>query len=296
MRTDCCSEFSGKIISLGFAVLVCGLIFFSVSAVIAVENPASSAFRDPYNGGIELPNGGGEPGKAYMAFINAAYRKDHKKICELIADPAEVTQCLQQKEAMDGYIAMFTQPKSHKVLGGFMKGDEATLNVAYTHDGMPQNTGFAVMKKTKEKWILSSTGGSGSGTVSATASGQVDFGSSSASGSANVGGVPGDFAIISISPNTKEYTGKCPASITWTASITFRMSVADKFSYHWELSNGRKSPITVVKTPRTGHMSVREIWKGGKPGEESNASVRFVAESGENSMTLDPPGVRVMCK
>ena len=266
------------------------------SAVIAAENTAISAFKDPYNGGIKLPNGGGEPGKAYMAFINAAYKKDHTQMCKLMADPADMAPCLQQKQALDSYIAMFTQPKSHNVLGGFMKGEEATLNVAYTFASAPQSTGFVVMKQMNGKWAISSFGGSGSGSVSAEASGQVDLGSSSASGSASVGEAPGEFAIINISANTKEYTGRCPANITWTASITFRMPLPDKFSYHWELSNGRKTPNTVVKPPRTGHMSVREVWNGGKPGEELDASVRFVAESGNNAMALDPPGVKVICK
>jgi len=293
MRTVCFSVFRRMIVSLVFAVLACGLISSGVSAVIAAEKPARSEFKDPYNGGIKLPNGGGEPGIAYMAFINAAYRKDHKQICKLMADPAEVEQCLQQKEALDSYIAMFTQPKSHKVLGGFMKGEEATLNVAYSHDGAPQNTGFVVMKKMKGKWVISSSGGSGSGTVSAEASGQVDIGSSTVSGSASVGDP--EFAIINISANPKEYTGKCPVNITWTAGITFKMPLPDKFSYHWELS-GRKTPNKVVKPPRNGHMSVREVWKGGKPGEEHDASVRFVAESGDNSITLDPPGVKVICQ
>jgi hypothetical protein len=296
MRTVCFAVFRRTIVTLVFAVLVCGLISFGVSAVIAAENPASSTFQDPYNGGIKLPNGGGEPGKAYMALIDAFYKKDHTQICKVIADQADQAQCLQQKEALDGYIAMFTQPKSHKVLEGFMKGEEATLNVAYTFASAPDSIGFVVMKRIKGKWSISSFGGSGSGRVSAEASGQVDLGSSSASSSASLDGIPGEFALISISPNTKEYSGKCPANITWTASITFKMPLPDKFSYHWELSNGRKTPNRVVTPPRHGHMSVREVWNGGKPGEEHDASVRFVAEAGNNSMTLDPPSVKVICK
>jgi hypothetical protein len=298
--------FRGMIVSLVFAVLAGGFISFGASSAIAADNPAGSAFKDPYTGGSKLPNGGGEPGKAYMAFINAAYKKDQSQICKLIAAPEDQAQCLQQKEAMAGYIAMFTQPKSHKVLEGFMKGEEATLNVAYTFASAPDSTGFVVMKRTKGKWSISSFGGSGSGSVSAEASGQVDLGSSSASASSSVSSsasssasldeIPGEFALISISANTKEYTGKCPANISWTASITFKMPLPDKFSYHWELSNGRKTPNRVVTPPRHGHMSVREVWNGGKPGEVLNASVRFVAESGNNSMILDPPSVKVTCK
>ncbi len=296
MRASCYSVFRRMVVSLVFAVLACGLISVGVSAVIAAENPVSSSFKDPYNGGIKLSNGGGEPGKAYTAFINAAYSKDHAQICKLMADPAEVPQCLQQKEALDSYIAMLTQPKSHNVLGGFMKGEEATLNVAYTFASGPQSSGFVVMRRLNGRWIISQSGGSGSGTVSAEASGQADLASSSASGSARVDNVPDEFAIINISANQKEYSGKCPVNIAWTASITFKMPLPDKVSYHWELSNGRKTPKAIVKPPRNGHLSVTEVWRGGKPGEELTASVRFVAESGENSMTLDPPGVRVICR
>lgn len=284
------------VVSLVFAVLTCGLTSFGVSTAMAAEKPASSAFKDPYNGGIKLPNGGGEPGKAYMTFINAAYRKDHRQICELMADPADMAPCLQQKEALDSYIAMFTQPKSHKVLGGFMKGEEATLNVAYTFASGPQSTGFVVMKQMKGRWGISSFGGSGSGSFIAEASGQVDLGSSTVSGSAGVDTDAGEFALIHISANPKEYTGKCPVNIDFTADITFKMPLPENFSYRWELSNGRKTQDKVVKPPRSGHMSIREVWSGGKPGEALDASVRFVAESGDNSITLDPPGVKVICK
>ncbi len=279
-----------------FAVLACGLTSFGVSDAVAAENSASSAFKDPYNGGIKLPDGGAEPGRAYMAFITAAYAKDHAQICKLMADPAEVPQCLQQKEALDSYTAMFTQPTSHKVLGGFMKGEEATLNVAYTFASGTLSTGFVVMKQMKGRWNISSFGGSGSGSFSAEASGEVDLGSSTVSGSARAGGDNPEFALIHISAHPTEYNGKCPVNITWTASITFRTPLPDKFSYHWELSDGRKTQEKVVKPPRNGHMTVREVWKGGKPGEEHNASVRFVAESGDNSITLDPPGTKVTCK
>jgi hypothetical protein len=271
-------------------VLACG-----APAAVAADNPATSVFRDPYNGGIKLPDGGGEPGKAYMAFINAAYKKDHAQICELIADSAGVPQCLRQKEALNSYIALLTQPESHKVLGGFVKGEEATLNVAYTFASAPQSTGFVVMKQMKGKWTISSFGGSGSGSVSAEARGQVDLESSTVSGSASVGGEDPEFAIIQISANPKEYTGKCPVDITFTAHITFKMPLPESFSYRWEL-NGRKTPDQVVKPPQSGHMSVREVWRGGKPGEEQNASVRFVAEAGGASMTLDPPGAKVICR
>lgn len=163
----------GKIILL--LALVLGIGFISFASLV----PAAAEFKDPYNGGIKLPQGGGEPGKAYLAFIDAAYKNDHAKICKLMSDDADVAQCLQQKEMLNAYIAMFTQPKSQVVLGGSMKAGEATLNVAYTFASGSQSTGFVVMRQMKGKWVLSSTGGSGSATIEAEASGKADLGSSS---------------------------------------------------------------------------------------------------------------------
>lgn len=196
-------------------------ISFGVSVVMAAEKPASSAFKDPYNGGIALADGGGEPGMAYMAFINAAYKKDYAQICKLMTEPVEMDQCLQQKEILNSYIMMFTQPKSHKVLGGFMKGDEATLNVAYTFASAPQSTGFVVMKQIKGKWVVSSFGGSGSATVSAEVSGQTDFGSSSASGPAaeNSGPLFGKWA----------FTGKDDKGVAWTGTLTINKLDTENF-------------------------------------------------------------------
>jgi hypothetical protein len=416
---------------LVFTLLVGGLVSFGISPAGAAEIPAGAAFKDPYNGGIKLAEGGGEPGKAYMAFIDAAYRKDHGQACKLIADPAEVEPCLQQKEALDGYMALFTQPKSHKVLGGFTQGDEATLNVAYTFDPASESTGFVVMKQMTGKWVISSFGGSGSTNISAEASASVDLATGSVTGSASAGQLPeaeqtgpllgkwafegkddkgalwtgslivsemamsdptmdrtlrcaldrmsensssgveadcqwdpvkrqvsfgstvtysamlsadrksmtqgewtetakdwdtgkvtilgtgtwsaecpecvsagsagvvvapAEFAVINITAKPHEYIGKCPANITFSADITFKMPLPEKISYRWELSNGKKLKDKVVKPPASGQMTVRQVWRGGKSGEELDASVRFVAEVGDTAMMLDPPGVKVICK
>lgn len=172
MSTRCYSISRRNILTLSFVVL--SIVFFSFAV------PEAAEFKDPYNGGIKLPQGGGEPGKAYLAFIDAAYRKDHAQMCKLMSDAADVPQCLQQKPMLDAVIALFTQAKSQDVLGGFMKGEEATLNVAYTFEPAAKSTGFVVMKKMNGKWVISSTGGSGSATIEAEASGNVDLGSPSA--------------------------------------------------------------------------------------------------------------------
>ena len=218
MRAGCFSVHRRMIVSLVFAVLACSAIS-GVTPGIAAQNPASAAFKDPYNGGIKLPDGGGEPGKAYMAFINAAYRKDHAQICRLMAGPAEVPQCLQQKEALDGYIAMFTQPKSHKVLGGFMKGEEATLDVAYTFASGPRSSGFVVMKLMNGRWTISKFGGSGSGTITAEASGSADLSRGSGAAGAGAGQAP-EAEYTGPALGKWSFKGKDDKGGVWTGTLT----------------------------------------------------------------------------
>jgi hypothetical protein len=179
-----------RIALLVFAALACCLIFFGISGVAAAAGPDSTGFTDPYNGGEKLPKGGEEPGKAYMAFVNAAYKKDYAKICELTSAPADVPRCLQQREVLDVHMALHTQPKSHQVLGGFRKGEEATLNVLYTFATGQQSSGFVVMKQHKGKWIISKFGGSASVSIHAEAKGSVELGSGSAEAWASVGQSP----------------------------------------------------------------------------------------------------------
>lgn len=436
--TERCVTFRSITAVLARALLASCLLAAGVPDAVAAGTVTETAFRDPYTGGIRLPNDGGEPGHAYMAFISAAYRRDHKQLCELMAGPADVALCLRQRQALDASIALFTAPKAHRVLGGFMKGDEATLDVSYTHDGAPASRGFVVMRKAGNRWTVSSFGGSGSSTVSAEAGatavmsgGAGPTSAAAAQSSAGVYSGPAkgtwtfegkddkggiwkgtltiseqdagggstyidcsldmtsvtgmssgvgsecawdpaarvvmfgpesmaryravlaadgrsmergtwteserdgstgkarikttgawtavyqggpaatapaspspsadavenpEFAVIRITPNVKEYTGRCPATIAFTADITFTMPLPEKFSYRWEFSNGTRTPDRVLKPAPSGRLSVREVWKGGKQGDTLTASARFVAEAGERAMILDPPGVTVVCK
>ncbi|GAM07895.1 hypothetical protein OR1_00164 [Geobacter sp. OR-1] len=59
---------------LFFAIMMTTVTFcFNPIIAAAGQNPAGHEFRDPYKGGTRLPEGGGEPGKAYMALIDAVY-------------------------------------------------------------------------------------------------------------------------------------------------------------------------------------------------------------------------------
>lgn len=157
------------------AVFACG--FNPGPSAAAAEKTVRHAFKDPYKGGTRLSEGGGEPGMAYMALIDAVYQKDHAQICRLMADGEELAQCLKNKEATQGIVLLLGNPKAHKVLDGYLKGDEATLDVAYTWPEAKESYGFVVMKHQKGKWILSSFGGSGSADIDVEASGTKDLGS-----------------------------------------------------------------------------------------------------------------------
>ncbi len=158
-------------------VLVCGFnTAIANSSDDAAKKPVRHEFRDPYKGGTRLLEGGAEPGKAYMAMIDAVYKKDYPQICKLMAEGDELAQCLKNQEALGGFVLLLGGPQSHKVLDGFMKGDEATLDVAYTWADMPESYGFVIMKLLKGKWVVSSFGGSGSTDIDVGASGTMDLG------------------------------------------------------------------------------------------------------------------------
>ena len=216
-----------SIISLFFAALAITSVFLCSSVLMAADN---TVFTDPYNGGHKLSPGGGQPGRAYTAFIDAAYKKDHRQLCSLMADASEVDKCLEQKQALDGYIAMLTQPKSQKVLGGYLKGQDATLQVEYTFAEAPRSTGFVVMRQNKGKWIIASFGSSGSGTMSASAGGQTDL--AAGQGGAKVGAGPAAEAEYTGPALGKWiFEGKDSKGMAWSGTLTISEKDSGEVKY-----------------------------------------------------------------
>ena len=315
---------SPVIISIVFACGICS--FFAVSMAGAdelAEHRKRALFKDPYDGGARLSEGGGEPGEAYMAVINAIYNKDHKQICKLLADEPEMAQCLDNKKMPDSLMKLFGQPKTHRVMGGFMKGDEATLHVAYTWAQAPESFGYVVMKRANGRWVYWLSGASASTEVDARASGTVDLGSGESSGSTEVDAQPSGAAPIDleaeeiyfesmqsviqslrVAAGRGNYTGKCPINITYTASIEFKLHLTKDFSltYYWERSDGSKTRERSV-TPAADKkaMSIKEVWHIGEPGRQYKAWMRFrmdygVLSRGMVSGAQDSPVVEVVCK
>jgi hypothetical protein len=96
-----------------------------------------------------LPKGGGEPGKAFMAFLEAAHKKDFAKIRGMYPD--EVSKKITDKdlEASLGIFMLF-DPSTLNITGGSTKGDLATLNTL-AH-------GTITMQRMNGKWLMKQWG------------------------------------------------------------------------------------------------------------------------------------------
>lgn len=92
-----------------------------------------------------LPKGGGEPGKALMAFLEAAHKKDFAKIRDLYPD--EKSKKATDKE-LEENLGMFIQfdPAAMSITGGSATGDSATLNTV--------SHGTIIMRRTNGKWLM----------------------------------------------------------------------------------------------------------------------------------------------
>jgi hypothetical protein len=96
-----------------------------------------------------LPKGGGEPGKAFMAFLEAAHKKDFVKIRGMYPD--EVSKKITDKdlETSLGIFILF-DPSTLSITGGSAKGDLATLNTL--------SHGTITMQHMNGKWLMKQWG------------------------------------------------------------------------------------------------------------------------------------------
>src|SRR5260221_8135967 len=84
------------------------------------------------------------------------------------------------------------------------------------------------------------------------------------------------FGPIHVAANRHEYRGRgCPIDIIYTATINFDMAHPRGFvfNYHWERSDGAKSPQRVVHPgPRERSMALRKHSRLGGPGRNHHAT------------------------
>jgi hypothetical protein len=117
----------------------------------------SAPVSDPHSPiGDALPPGGGEPGKAYLAWVAAVHSGDLAQVKKLV--PPDMVGPLEDDDAKDTLemIAAMT-PTSVKILGGSSDGQTAMLEVEGMVDG-EKTHGTVTMQKMGDLWM--STGSS----------------------------------------------------------------------------------------------------------------------------------------
>src|ERR1700693_62164 len=106
------------------------------------------------------------------------------------------------------------------------------------------------------------------------------------------------FGPIHVAVNRHQYTGKqCPVEIIYTGSINFAPHPKGfVFNYHWERSDGAKSPVQVVHTnPNQRSLVVHERWKLGARGNSYDAGTTLFVNSGNTHLSEPSAVVRLHC-
>ncbi len=111
---------------------------------------------DPFGPiGDPLPEGGGEPGAAYLAWCEAVHAGDMQRLKVLM--PAEQAAMLDDPENRDAFaeeleLMQMMTPAGIKILGGSSDGEIAILHVTATMDGEPAR-GEITLTRTEGRWI-----------------------------------------------------------------------------------------------------------------------------------------------
>jgi len=104
--------------------------------------------------GDPLPAGGGEAGKAYLAYVEAVKKGDAEYLRSQLGEMAEWMMPKDNEESTKSYIEglRFGVPVSAKVGGGWSQGERAILKVeGKDSDGNTQR-GVVLMVKDGERW------------------------------------------------------------------------------------------------------------------------------------------------
>lgn len=101
--------------------------------------------------GTALPSGGGEPGKAYLAYVKTIHTKDLKGFRKSLSPDKANLSDDELKEGLE-FLGQMT-PKDLKITRGFMAGDRAVLYVFGTIE-KEKEYGTIEMKKTGAEWQM----------------------------------------------------------------------------------------------------------------------------------------------
>jgi len=106
--------------------------------------------------GRTLPKGGGQPGKAYRAYLKAVLDRDVAALREFVPDKTQNMSDSEIKESLEFVAAML--PKNPKVTDGYVKKGRAVLYVEGTMEGEKQYGTVELLRKgkmwgiVKESW------------------------------------------------------------------------------------------------------------------------------------------------
>ena len=110
----------------------------------------------------------------------------------------------------------------------------------------------------------------------------------------------GPFGPIRVATNRSRYSGGgCPIEVIFTASINFVMPHPQGFvfNYHWERSDGAKTPVEVVRpAPGQRSMVIHEPWRLGSPGRQFDVSEMLFVNSGNTHLSQSSPVVSITCR
>lgn len=106
----------------------------------------------------------------------------------------------------------------------------------------------------------------------------------------------GPFGAIRVAANRSQYAGRCPVEVVYTGNINLAPHRGLVFNYHWERSDGAKSPVTVVRPPPNQRMVVvHEKWRLGGRGKDYEAGATLYVNSGNTHLSESSPMVRIRC-
>jgi hypothetical protein len=123
-------------------------VAFSYSATFDVRVGVPKAAAPAALKGTALPAGGGDIGKAYLAFAKSMAAGDMKAVHN--GASAERAKQMDQDPELFPMLQMM-QPKNIKITGGAVNGDSATLTATGTSDGDPA-TGTITMVREGGQW------------------------------------------------------------------------------------------------------------------------------------------------
>jgi hypothetical protein len=107
------------------------------------------------------------------------------------------------------------------------------------------------------------------------------------------------FGPIKVGANRSKYTGSCPVDVVFTGNINLNSPHPKGLvvNYHWERSDGVKSPVQVVRpNPQQKMLIVKDPWSIGAGPKHYDISVRLLVNSGNTHLEESSQTVSITCK